>query len=101
MMIPRLLSHQYQPSIINKILSNKLKIKILTSDFWLDGEPNYFTHSHKHDRELTERIPHPVGRKAKIQANKSGMERSVIATATTTPASANRNETPWINRSSN
>lgn len=60
-----------------------------------------FNSQHNQKRELTERIPHPVGRKAKIQANMSLMERGVIATATATPASANKNASPWTNRSTN
>lgn len=49
-------------------------------------------------RKLTERIPHPVGMKANIEANMSGTERLVNITATTKPASANKRESPWIKR---
>lgn len=43
---------------------------------------------------LTHRIPQPVGKKAKMQANMSGIDSFVNATATAKPASASKNETP-------
>lgn len=43
---------------------------------------------------LTERIPHPVGTKAKTQANMSATVSSVITIAATKPAIASRKETP-------
>lgn len=49
-------------------------------------------------RKLTERMAHPVGINAKTQANTSGSDKSVIATATAKPANANRKERPWMNR---
>uniref|UniRef100_A0A2P2MBI3 Callose synthase 9 n=1 Tax=Rhizophora mucronata TaxID=61149 RepID=A0A2P2MBI3_RHIMU len=45
-----------------------------------------------------ERIPHPVGKNARMQANISGTVKFVKTTATAKPANANRNETPWIKR---
>lgn len=48
---------------------------------------------------LTERIPHPVGTKARMQAKISGNDRSVTITATAKPASAIMKDRPWINRS--
>lgn len=48
--------------------------------------------------KLTERIPHPVGMKANMEANMSDIDRSVNITATTKPASAIKRETPCIKR---
>lgn len=45
-------------------------------------------------KKLTERIPHPVGIKAKIQENISPIVKSVSATAAATPASARRKVMP-------
>jgi hypothetical protein len=42
-------------------------------------------------REHTDKIPHPVGMNAKIEANMSGTDRSVNITATAKPA-ANRSD---------
>ena len=56
----------------------------------------------KHDEpsKLTEIIPHPVGIKAKMQANMSVIDRGVIAIAMTMPAKASSNEMPWMKRNS-
>lgn len=45
-------------------------------------------------KRLTERIPHPVGIKAKMEANTSATDKSESLTATAKPASANKKETP-------
>lgn len=45
-------------------------------------------------KRLTERIPHPVGIKAKIEAKTSAIDKSVNLTATAKPASANKKDTP-------
>lgn len=45
-------------------------------------------------KRLTERIPHPVGIKAKMEANTSAIDKSESLTATAKPASANKRETP-------
>lgn len=47
---------------------------------------------------LTDRIPHPVGTNAKMQAKMSGTDKSVNITATAKPANANKKETPWMKR---
>lgn len=44
--------------------------------------------------KLTERIPHPVGTNAKIQAKISVIVKLVSATATATPASASKKAMP-------
>lgn len=49
-------------------------------------------------KRLTERIPHPVGIKAKMEANTSATDKSESLIATTKPASANNKETPWMKR---
>ena len=48
---------------------------------------------------LTQRIPQPVGRKAKMQANISETDSLVNTTAAAKPANASKKETPWIKRS--
>lgn len=45
-----------------------------------------------HHEILTERIPQPVGKNAKMHAKTSGTERLVKATATARPANTSRNE---------
>lgn len=45
-----------------------------------------------------DKIPHPVGMNAKIEANTSGTDRSVNIIATTKPASANKRDNPCTNR---
>lgn len=50
---------------------------------------------------LTERIPQPVGRNAKMHAKTSGTDRSVSAIATAIAANTSRNEMLWIRRNSN
>jgi len=47
-----------------------------------------------------ERIPHPVGKKAKMHAKTSGIDRSVNAIATVKPAIASMKASPWIKRRS-
>jgi len=49
-------------------------------------------------RELTERIPHPVGINANMQANISGNVKSVNTTAIARPVSAIKKERPWMKR---
>lgn len=51
------------------------------------------TNYHRKEK-LTERIPHPVGTKAKMLANTSVIERSVNTTAMAIPASAIKKEMP-------
>lgn len=45
-----------------------------------------------------ERIPHPVGTNAKMNANMSVTDKSVNTTAMAIPARANKNKMPWTNR---
>lgn len=63
---------------------------------------NYDQQKRKNDLKqqikLTQRIPHPVGTNAKMEANMSVTDRSVKITATATPVRAIKKERPWMKR---
>lgn len=52
----------------------------------------------KKKKKLTQRIPHPVGTNAKMQAKMSGTDNGVKITAMTRPVRAIKKVRPWMKR---